>query len=68
MLGKRDSLDIKFCAKFKKYFLKMEQFFVALNTISFLSFKQMLDAVTALDNKAINFKVFESSMVYLFFA
>ena len=46
----------------------MEQFFVALNTISFLSFKQMLDAVTALHDKAIDFKVFESSMVYLFFA
>ena len=27
----------------------MEQFFVALNTILFLSFKQMFDAVTALD-------------------
>ena len=46
----------------------MEQFFVALNTISFLSFKQMLDAVTASHDKAIDFKVFESSMVYLFFA
>ena len=68
MLGKRGRLDIKICARFKKYFLKMEQFFVALNTISFLSFKQMLDAVTALHDKAIDFKVFESSMVYLFFA
>ena len=27
----------------------MEQFFVELNTISFLSFKQIFDAVTALE-------------------
>ena len=32
----------------------MEQFFVALSTISFLSFKQMLDAVTNLDGKLMN--------------
>ena len=41
----------------------MKQFFVALNTISFLSFKQMLEAVTALDGKPIDFKVFQ---IYLF--
>ena len=29
----------------------MEQFFVALNTILFLSFKQMFDAVTVLDGR-----------------
>ena len=40
----------------------MEQFFVALKTISFLSFKQMLAAVTALDGKAIDFKVFQCSL------
>ena len=33
-----------------------------LNTISFLSFKQMLDAVLALDGKPIYFKVFQSSL------
>ena len=33
----------------------MEQFFVALNTISFFSFKQMLDAFTALDGIPIDF-------------
>ena len=40
----------------------MEQFFVALNTISFLSFKQMFVAVTALDGRPIDFKVFQSSL------
>ena len=40
----------------------MEQFFVALNTILFLSFKQMLDAITALDDKPMDFKVFQSSL------
>ena len=41
--GERGSLDTKFCARLQKYFLKMEQFFVALNTISFLSYKQILE-------------------------
>ena len=40
----------------------MEQFFVALNTILFSSFKQMLDAITALDDKPMDFKVFQSSL------
>ena len=35
---------------------------MALNTISSLSFKQMLDAVTALDGRPIDFKVFQSSL------
>ena len=42
--------------KFEKK-LKMDQFFVALNTISFLSFKQIFDAVNALDGRPIDFKV-----------
>ena len=41
----------------------MEQFFVALNIISFLSVKQMFDAVNALDgSRLIDFKVFQSSL------
>ena len=34
---------------------------MVLNTISFLSFKQMFDAVTALDGRPIDFKLFQSS-------
>ena len=45
--------------KFEKK-LKMDQFFVALNTISFLSFKQIFDAAIALDGRPIDFKVFQS--------
>ena len=44
----------------------MKQFFVALNTISFLSFKQMFD-VTALDGRPIDFKVFQSSLTLFIF-
>ena len=36
----------------------MEQFFVGLNTISFLSFKQMFDAVNALDGRPVDVKGF----------
>ena len=35
---------------------------MALNTISFLSFKQMFDAVTALGGRPIDLKVFQSSL------
>ena len=45
----------------------MEQFFEALNNISFLLFKQMFDAVTALDGRPIDFNVFQSSLSLFFF-
>ena len=45
----------------------MEQFFVALNTISFLPFKQIFDAATALDGRPIDFDVFQSSLGLLIF-
>ena len=38
----------------------MEQFFVVLNTILFLCFKQIFDAVTALDGRPIDFKVLQN--------
>ena len=40
----------------------MDQFFVSLKTISFLSLKQMFDADADLDGKPIDFKVFQSSL------
>ena len=49
-------------AKLEKNNFKDEAVFVALNTISFLSFKQILDAVIALDDKPMDFKVFQSSL------
>ena len=46
----------------------MDQLFVALNPLSFLSFKQMLDAITALDGKPMDFKVFQSSLgLFIFY-
>ena len=45
----------------------MEQLFVLLKTILFLSFKQMFNAHAVLDGKPIDFKVFQSSLG-LFFA
>ena len=45
----------------------MEKFFVALSTIWFVSFKQMLDAVTTLDDKPVDFKVFHNSWGLLIF-
>ena len=51
-----------FCARLEKKLLKMEQFFLLLKKISFLSFKQMFDADAALDGKPIDFKVFQSSL------
>ena len=65
MLGERGSLDTKLCGRLEKQFLKMEQFFVALNAI--LSFKQMFDVVTALDGRPTDFKVFQSSLGLLIF-
>ena len=35
---------------------------MALNTISFLSFKQMFDTAVALDGRSIDFKIFQSSL------
>ena len=55
-------LGTKFCARLEKKLLKMEQSFMSLKTISFLSFKQMLDADAALNDKPIDFKVFQSSL------
>ena len=46
---------------------KDEEFFVALNTVLFLSFQQMLEAVTTLDGKLVDFKVFQSSLGLFFF-
>ena len=46
----------------KKSNFKDGAVFVALNTISFLSFKQIFDAVTALDDKPTDFKAFQSSL------
>ena len=51
-----------FCARLEKKLLKMEQFFLLLKKISFLSFKQMFDADAALDGKPVDFKVFQSSL------
>ena len=45
----------------------MEQFFVLLKTISFLSFKQMFDGDTALDGKPIDFKVFAKFFRFIYF-
>ena len=46
----------------------MKQFFVALNAITFLFFKQMLEAVTALDGNPIDFRAFQSSLgLFIFF-
>ena len=56
------SSDTKFCARLEKTLLKMEQFFVSLKTISFLTFKQMFDADAALDGKPIDFKIFQNSL------
>ena len=39
---------------------KIKHFFVALYTVSFLFFTPMLDAVTALDGKPMDFKVFQN--------
>ena len=52
----------------EKKLLEMQQLFVLLKTISFLSFKQMFDAHAALDGKPIDFKVFQSSLGLFFFA
>ena len=45
----------------------MENFFVTLNTISFLSFKEMLDAATSLDGIPMDFKVFQSFLSLVIF-
>ena len=38
----------------------MEQFFVSIKTISFLSFKQIFDVDAALDGKSVDFKVYSN--------
>ena len=40
----------------------MEQYFVSLKTVLFMSFKQIFDADGTLDGKPIDFKVFQSSL------
>ena len=40
---------------------------MALNTISFLPFEQMLDPFTALDGKLVDFNVFQSSLCLFVF-
>ena len=49
--GEGCSLDTKFCIILKKWLLKMEQVFVMLKAIPFLSFKQMLNADATLDGQ-----------------
>ena len=67
-VGEGGSLDTRFGTRLEKKLLKMEQFFVSLKTISFLSFKQMFDGDTALDGKPIDFKVFQSSLGLFIFS
>ena len=40
----------------------MEQLFVSLKAISFLSFKKLFDIHAALDGRLIDFKIFQSSL------
>ena len=68
ILEEGGSIDTKFYARLEKLFLKMEQFFVALKTLfHFCLLKQMLDAVTALDVKSVDFKVSQSSLSLFIF-
>ena len=54
-------LNTTFCEILSSFF-KIEEFFVTLNTISFLFLKLMLYAVTTLGGKSLDFKVFQNSL------
>ena len=45
----------KFCTRLEKNLFEMEQFFFSSKTISFLPFKQIFDADTALDDKPMDY-------------
>ena len=54
-------LNTTFCEILSSFF-KIEEFFVTLNTISFLFLKLVLYAVTTLGGKSLDFKVFQNSL------
>ena len=60
--GEGGSLDTKFCGRLEKKSLEMEQLFVLLKAMSFLSFKKMFDTHAALNGRLIDFKIFQSSL------